>query len=53
MDVDAGRSVGNSVAHVDVIVAIEVRMDTALQGDLGGVELLCFAGARGDVVEGE
>ena len=38
---------------VDVVVAVEVGVDAALQGDLGGAEVPRLLGASGDVVERE
>ena len=38
VDVDVGRRLFRGPAHVDVVVAVEVGVDAALQADLGGAE---------------
>src|SRR5690606_36204140 len=38
---------------LDVVVAVEVGVDAALQADLGGAPLPRLPGAPGDVVEGQ
>ena len=43
----------HSPRHVDVVVAVEVGVNTALQGYFGGAQFPRFACAVGDVVEGE
>ena len=39
MDVDVGGDLVHGPGHVDVVVAVEVRMDAALQADFGGADL--------------
>ena len=39
VDVDVGRRLLHGPGDVDVVVAVEVRVDAALQADLGGAEL--------------
>ncbi len=39
VDVDVGGRLLHGAAHVDVVVAVEVRVDAALQADLGGPQL--------------
>ena len=54
VDVDVGRGVLHRPGDVDVVVAVEVGVDAALQADLGGAELGAPRRTRaGDVVEGE
>ena len=51
VDVDPGRGSGHCPADVDVVVAVEVGMDAALQCHLGGTTGLGLGGAGGDVIE--
>ena len=51
--VHLGHGLLHRTGDVDVVVAVEVRMDAALQRDLGGAHLPRFHRALGDVVEGE
>ena len=53
VDVHFRHCVANCVGDVDVVVAVEVGMDTALQGHLGGAELPSLTRALGNVVERE
>ena len=52
MHVDVGGGLLHGPGDVDVVVAVEVGVDAALQADLGGAELGGLARALGDVVEG-
>ena len=50
--VDVGHRLLHRPGDVDVVVAVEVGVDAALEADLGGAQLGRLAGALGDVVEG-
>ena len=49
--VHVGRGVLHGPGDVDVVVAVEARVDAALQAHLGGAELGGLAHPPGDVVE--
>ena len=53
VDVDSRRAGANRGDHVDVVVAIELGMDAALQTDFGGAPGLGFAHPFADLVQGE
>ncbi len=53
VDVHVGHRRLHRTGHVDVVVAVEVRVDAALQGDLGGAHLPTLGSPLGDVVERE
>ena len=53
MHVHVGHRLLHGPGDVDVVVAVEVGVDAALQGDLGGAERRGLACPVGDVVEGE
>ena len=51
VDVDVGHGVLHGPGDVDVVVAVEVGVDAALEAHLGGAQGRCFPGAFGDLVE--
>ena len=51
VDVHVGHRVLHGPGDVDVVVAVEVRVDAALQGDLGGPHVPALERPLGDVVE--
>ena len=53
VDVNRRRAGAHRRDHVDVVVAVEVGVDAALQADLGGAALLGLAHALADLVEGQ
>ena len=53
VDVDVGRGLLHGPGDVDVVVAVEVGVDAALEAHLGGAQRDGFADPLGDVVEGE
>ena len=53
VNVNFWSGIFHRMANVDVIVAVETRMDAALQCDLGGAHFPCFTRSGGDVVEGK
>ena len=53
VDVDAGHGRVDRLRDVDVVVAVEVGMDSALETHLGGPDLGRLDGSLGDVVEGQ
>ena len=53
VDVDVRRGVLHRPGDVDVVVAVEVGVDAALQAHLGGAELDASTDPSGDVVERE
>ena len=46
VDVDVGRGLLHRPGDVDVVVAVEARVDAALQADLGGAEVGGLDGTR-------
>ena len=53
VDVDVGVGGPDGAGDVDVVVAVEVGVDAALEADLGGAQLGRFPHPAGDVVEGQ
>ena len=51
MDVDALKPGPDRPQHLEVVVAVEVRVDAPLQADLGGARLLRLDDAPGDLVD--
>ena len=53
VDVDVGRGLLHRPGDVDVVVAVEVGVDAALEADLGGAQLGRLDDPAGDVVQRE
>ncbi len=53
VDVDRGRHGSDGPDHLQVVVAVEVRMDAALQAHLGGAPGFGFDHPGADLVEAE
>ncbi len=51
VDVDVGRGGADGLEHVEVVVTVEVRVDAALEADLGGTLRLALGDAARDLIE--
>ena len=53
MDVDVGYGVTYGPGDVDVVIAVKVRVDSALQAHLGGTHTSSVSGPSGNLVQGQ
>ena len=51
--VNRGGGATDGMGDIDVVVAVEVGVNSPLQRDLGSSEFFGFAGSFGDVIEGK
>jgi hypothetical protein len=53
MNVDIGNRVSDGTGNIDVVVAVEIGMDSTLKADFSCTEIGRLTSPLGDVVEGE